>query len=143
MKRVARIVFISVVLSGLLFAQNNDKSEQIKTQLNSLFDLCKNNKYEQAAGMIAYTGKDEKRNLTDVYNYKDQKEASKVKRIVKKIKAFIDISDKFIVGAINIKTVEDRNDYTVEVLFISGNQELKTLFTFVKIGNKFLMADLN
>ncbi len=143
MKAFKKILFALILVSGFVYAQNDDKSEVIKSTINTLFDLCKNNKYEQAAAMIAYTGKNEKRNLAESYNYKDSKEASKVKRIAKKIKAFLDISDKFKIGSLKVSTVDNKNNYSVEVLFISGNQELKTLFTFIEAGNKILMADLN
>lgn len=126
-----------------LFAQPDNNSDKVKSSINKLFELCKNSDFEQAATFIAYTGKDTNRHLIDSYNYKDAKEASKVKRIAKKIKAFLDISDKFTLGVLKTENVDNKLNYRVEVLFISGSQELKTLFTFIESGDKLLMTDLN
>ena len=105
--------------------------------------MCKKNDFEKVAEVIAYSGKDESRNLKSAYNYKDIKEAGAVKRISKKIKAFLDISDKYSIDTPKEETKTTGKVISVQIVFISGTQELKTLFAFVDVNGKLLLADLN
>ena len=143
MKKLINMIILLLVSLSISYAQTENKNELIKSSVNKLFEECKNGNYQKAAVLIAYSGKDAQRDLKESYNYKNSKEAAKVKRIAKKIKAFLDISDKFTFGNIKIQENEGVTSYTVEVLFISGSQELKTLFTFTGSGDKLLLADLN
>jgi putative salt-induced outer membrane protein YdiY len=142
MKRLIIIAFFVLISSTHLISQDL-KSEKVKSTISSLFENCKSENMELAAKQIAYMGKDESRNMQGTYNIKDNKEASKVKRIMKKISAFLKISDKYEFGSFNSQTDNGKVVHSIEVLFISGDQKLTTKFSFIEVKEIFLLTDLN
>lgn len=142
-----KIIKITLITFALFFvsinAQNINKIDLAKTSTNKLFDFCKVNNFEKAADLIAYSGKDAERNLNSSFNFKVASEANTVKRISKKIKAFLDISDTYEFGKFEEKTEDNIKTYYLEVEFISGNQRLKTIFSLVEVKGKMLLSELN
>lgn len=138
------ITLISILLfSGFTSLQDKTIQESVQGAVDNLFDLSVNEDYAKMAFKIAYTGKDEERNLKDTFNYEDTREASKVKRTSKKIKAFLDISDSHEFGKFEISKNEGIEVYNLEVIFKSGEQDLKTEFTFVKVNGNLLLVEVN
>ena len=139
--RTKLMVFLFFAM-GLTLAQENDQ-KQLNDNLNELLKYCKAENYEKAASLIAYQGENTSRNLNDVYKPNNPGELSKVKRIVKKISAFLNLSDSYEV--LNFKKEErsGRQWYLLPVVFKSGGQKLKTKFWFVKINDKFVLGDFN
>lgn len=119
------------------FAQTTDDA------LKKLFDLSKAKNYKEAAALIAYDGKEAARKLKDTYKADDKKELNKVKRVCKKIKALLDISDSYKLG--NVTTKKDQDvEWTIhQVEFKSGKQTLKTDFAFVKLNGNFVLGDID
>lgn len=141
MNKITNTILIFVLFSSLLLAQNTEQ-DSIKSLINKLFKFSKVENYAQAASLLAYDGNDQSRYLISPMNINDNKEEAKVKRIVKRIKAMLDISDSFDFGEFSMKSDPKFNIYRMEVLFKSGGQELKTLFSFVKYSKTFLLTDL-
>lgn len=131
------IMFFSVSINA-----QNVLEDSAKAVIKKLFELSKTENYEMSSNFIAYDGNDQNRYLKSSLNFSDSKEAFKAKRIVKRIKAFLDISDSFSFGAFELLNDPKFNLFKVEISFKSGEQELKTVIILVKYGNKFLITDL-
>jgi hypothetical protein len=141
MKSPIVILLFLFISAGAFFAQTKSIESEVQSAVNSLIELCEKDKYESIASLIIYDGKDESRYLKDTYNYSDRKEATTVKRIGKKIKAFIDLSDSHKFGRFS-KTVENKvTKLDQEVIFINGEQELVKTFTFTYLNDKLLLMD--
>lgn len=142
MKKNFRISIVVLFFAGLSYSQEVSV-EKVRTAVDNLFTTCKVENIDAAANQIAYTGKDDERNMSGLYDINDKKEASKVKRIVKKVAAFLKISDKYEFGSYAVINDEGKQIHTIEVLFISGEQELTTSFSFVNVKNNLLLTDIN
>ena len=143
MRTVKLLLLTCIFTVSIVVGQEDQKLNSIKSSIDQLFDLAKKNDYSKLSFLIAYSGKDIKRNLKTHFNFTDSNEAGKVKRISKKIKAFLDISDKYELGKFENKIDNDIIFYSIEVIFVSGSQRLGTVFSFVELGDKMLLADLN
>lgn len=136
------LLSLTLIFTFCTYAQEQSKEESLKAALDKIFDLAGEQDFETLAARLVYTGKDESRNLKDTYNYSDSKEANAVKRIAKKIKAFIDLSDKHEFGNIKTEQTESAINYRVVVVFSSGDQKLTTEFIFAEINDKLLLSGL-
>ena len=133
---VCTLILISA-FSTLIKAQTSQET------LNQILEFSKSKKFAEASSLIAYDGVDEAKKFKMPFNPKDENDLNSVKRICKKIKALIDISDSYEIGAPVEKEKDGFNWTVIEVSFKSGSQNLKTLFSFVKVGEKFLLGDIN
>ena len=136
---------LSIILGLFILASffTNIKAQTSQETLKQILDFSKGKKYVEAAALIAYDGADESKKFKVAFNAKDGNELNSVKRICKKVKALMDISDSYEIGTAK-EEKKDGIDWTViEVSFKSGNQNLKTLFSFVKINDKFLLGDID
>lgn len=133
------IFFMSFVL---LNAQNTDKSK-IQSQTDKIFELSKANNYIALSSIIAYNGTDNNRAWKDSFNAEEKDELNKVKRISKKIKAFLDVSESYEFGNYSTKNESEGTWYVQSVIFKSGNQSLTVKFAFLKIKNEFLLGDID
>lgn len=135
------MVFFFLAL-GFTLAQD-DTQKQLNNSLSELLNYCKESNYEKAASLIAYQGNNAERNLSDVLNPNNPKEMGKVKRIVKKISAFLNLSDSYEVEKFESEEKSGKESYLLPVIFKSGSQKLKTKFRFVNVNDKFVVSDFN
>lgn len=135
------MIFLFIALGIALGQENTQK--QLNNTLDELLAHCKNNNYAKAAVLIAYQGDNSERNLSDVLNPDNSNELSKAKRIVKKISAFMSLSDSYEIKDFKADDRSGRKWYSVPVVFKSGSQELKTNFWFIKVDDKFVLSDFN
>ncbi|MFA3782409.1 hypothetical protein ABRY23_05020 [Melioribacteraceae bacterium 4301-Me] len=140
MKKLPIIIFTIIITSSVIEAQDENL---IKNSLNTIFTLSITKNYEKAAEFIAYSGSDSSRYWTDTYKSSDKEELNQVKRICKKIAALNEISDKYKVTSITTKKINNVTVYSVGVNFISGQQQLKTELDFIKLGNKYILTEMN
>lgn len=136
---------LSIILGLILFTAlfTITKAQTSRETLTQILEFSKAKKFAEAAALIAYDGSDETKKLKVALNPKDENELNSVKRICKKVKALMDISDSYEIGG-QAEKKENGVDWTViEVSFKSGNQNLKTLFSFVKVNDKFLLGDID
>ena len=89
---------------------------------------------------MLYSGKDTKRKYKSSFNANIKSELNSVKRICKKIKAYFDISDSFTFGKLNMVQKENQTWYVQQVSFKSGKQHLSANFSFLKVGNIYLLG---
>ncbi len=138
MKNILKISFLLLFLFTInIIAQSSIKQTEVKSILTNLFDLCKNKNYKDAANYFAYNGKDTDRNGKTAFNYTNKSERKIVKRKCKKIKAYLDLSDSYEYGDFST----NGNKVNLNVIFKSGDQELKIVFAFIKSGNKILLSN--
>jgi len=140
-KKLTIFIFIFLISASSVFAQNDHKN--VQKIIADIFDLCKTEKFEEASVYFVYRGSDKARDLKSEINYKDRKEKSYVDRICKKINSFLKISDSYGFG----KTFSELEKWGIankqEVFFESETQKITTEFVFVKLKDKYLLAEVN
>ncbi|MFH0734115.1 MAG: hypothetical protein V1773_07410 [bacterium] len=132
-----------VTFSNLINAQDDAEKQLIKTSVTKLFDLSKSKDLSAAAVLLVYTGDDQARNYKQAYNAANSEDLNQVKRLMKKIKALLDISDSNTFTDFGTSTKNDVKIYTITVQFKSGAQTLSSVFSFVKSADKFLLASVD
>jgi hypothetical protein len=135
------LIFLGLFVSTI-WTQPNKEADDIKNTLTVIFDLSKADDFEGAAKYIVYSGDDNARKFVDTYNYKVRREAKDVKRITKKIKALLDITDKYNFIDFKNETRDANKIYIQMVNFVSSGQQLTTKFEFLKVGDKYLLLSV-
>jgi len=142
---------IKYLLIGLIFlagvlrpnaAQNSPQSD-IKNTIVKLLNYSKSKAYDKAALLIAYDGEDKTRILKDSFNPVNKDELTEVKRKCKKISALLDLSSNYEIGTLIVPASESKDAFTLNVVFISGEQKLTTSFNFIKSEKGYLLANMN
>ena len=144
--------FISICLTTLLLlavntsvelAQDGAQKNAVQNVVKTLFNYSKSKDFNKAAKLIAYEGDDQSRVYKDSYNPANKDEMNHVKRICKKISALMDISNSYEMGDFSVKKNPEGDHYVQEVLFVSGDQKLKTVFQFIQINGTYLLAAID
>ena len=139
-KNIIMILLFGILSFNFLSAQPAGDAEQIKSALTKIFEMSKADNYDACAAFIAYSGDDKKREFVDTYNIKDRSEAKDVKRISKKIKALLDITDNYNFTTLTSEKTEGIDIFVQTVDFKSSGQQISTKFEFVKAGEKYLLV---
>lgn len=134
------VMSLIFALSISLTAQENDG---LSSTVDDLFSFSKNKNYEAICDLIVFTGDDPSREYKSSLNPKSKSELDQAKRIAKKVKAYLDISDSHEILRSSSETVDETEIQTVVVGFKSGNQQLEIPFKFVNIGNKYLLVKID
>ena len=142
MKSIFFVLFVFISGSNILLAQNESETA-VKTTLTKIFDFSKSKSYEKASSYIAYEGEDKNRIGKESFNAVNKDELNQVKRVCKKISALIDLSSKHEFGKFNIQKDGEKESYTIEVNFVSGDQKLVTSFKLIKTATGLLLTDMN
>lgn len=132
--------FLILMMLLPLFAQSD---EQIIENLNKIFEVSKEKDYQSACSFIAYQGSDPKRKYKASLNSKSNSELEQAERIVKKIKAYLDISDSNSIENVTTNSSEEFELKVVNVAFKSGSQQLEIPFTFVKTEDSYLLVSID
>ena len=136
LKNLLFIIF-SMVVSNL-FAQNQIPEEKLKSALSQIIDYSMKENYSSAAGKMLF---DKSGNLR-TYNADDKSELKSVKRLAKRIKAYLDLSDSYSYESITYDTFKGLSRAELKVNFKSGDQDLTISFYFVSKDGKILLQDL-
>lgn len=133
------IFIFSIIIIGSKnnFAQEKLNENQLKEALTNIFSLSKGNNYAQMSKKLL---NDEGKEL-GTYNPKNKKEIKAVKRISKKIKAYLNLSDSYAYESISYENYKELPSAEIKVNFRSGDQELTISFIFVEISGSLLLAD--
>ena len=142
---------IKYVFIGLLFftgaikpvAAQNSPQIDIKNTLVKLLDYSKSKAYDKAALLIAYDGEDKTRIQKNSFNPANKDELTEVKRMCKKISALIELSSKYEISTFIPAVSGSKDVFTLNVVFISGEQKLTTSFDFIKSEKGFLLSNMN
>ena len=136
-----KIIILQLFLAFLLFnsfaAQKQLEEIEVKSALTKIFNISKDQNFAESAKLLLYHEKDQLRS----YNFKNPSEAKSVKRIVKKIKAYLDLSDSYEYESLTTGKMDKIKSSDLKVKFKSGDQQLSISFTFVKIGENILLVD--
>ncbi|MBI1931753.1 MAG: hypothetical protein HYS24_04385 [Ignavibacteriales bacterium] len=139
MKSYFTIILIAVIflinLGNSVYAQVSEADA--KTVLNSIFDASSKEDYNKASSLLMFEKVLDKR----AYNNSDPAEQKSVKRICKKIKAYIDLSDSYEVSGSKSVNMQGLNGTVLDVVFKSGDQKLNIAFTFLNVSGKILLSD--
>jgi len=136
-KMTFTIFIISLALINYNNAQNKLSEENVKASLTKIFDMSKNQNFSGISSILLFNQGKEMR----TYNYGNSSEAKSVKRIAKKIKAFLDLSDSYEYKSITKGSYLDKQSTNLEVIFNSGDQKLTISFLFIEHDGKILLAD--
>lgn len=134
-KTIMVLALLLFLLMGSLHAQNQIQAEKVKSALTKIFDLSKDQKFSSTAPLFLNDDDDKLRS----YNYNDKIDAKAVKRMAKKIKAYLDLSDSYEYESLTYGTVSDLPSADLNVNFKSGDQELTISFLFVEMNGKILL----
>jgi hypothetical protein len=134
------LMVLFLTLGSVLIAQTEDEKNTIKNTFAKIIEISKQKDITPAAGLLAYNGDNQARNLKSPLNFADTEDNNNARRLLKKIKALFDISDSYVVLNIQQGTKNDVTTYILTANFKSGAQNLTSTFTFVKINNNFLLA---
>lgn len=138
---VKKIVMIQIVLALLLInsviAQNQLKENEVKSQLTKIFDLSKDQNYSGVAALFLYN----KDNVIRAFNYANKSDAKVVKRMAKKIKAYIDLSDSYEYESITYGKIKNLPSADLKVSYRSGDQKLSISFLFVEHSGNVLLTN--
>ena len=132
-----KMILMNILLLSLaspIFAQNKLNESNVKSALSQIFDLSKKQEYQKLAPFLL-----NKDNLK-AFNFQNSSDARSVKRISKKIKAYLDLSDSYQYERLTFETFENLPSAELEVSFKSGDQDLKISFIFIEQSNKILLA---
>jgi hypothetical protein len=136
MKKIIAIIIAGLVFMSIsqtkIFAQNSAESS-IKSALNNLLDYSKSKSYDMAVKLIAF----------DVQIKTDVEKVNQAKRICKKINALVDLSSRHEFGEFKITGDAGKEIYTMQIVFISGDQKLVTAFNFIKSESSYLLTNMN
>ncbi|MDZ7764893.1 MAG: hypothetical protein U5K00_10750 [Melioribacteraceae bacterium] len=138
---------MKTLLIGLIFSIgisiNAQESEALSKTVGELFAFSKNKNYQAVCSLIAFSGENSSRKYKSSLNPKSKSELDQGKRIAKKIKAYLDISDSHKILRSSSETVDETQLQTLVIAFTSGSQQLKIPFKFVKVEDKFLLVDID
>lgn len=132
-----KMILMNILLLSLaspIFAQNKLNESNVKSALSQIFELSKKQEFQKLAPHLL-----NKDNLKS-FNFQNSSDARSVKRISKKIKAYLDLSDSYQYEKLTFETFENFPSAELEVSFKSGDQDLKISFIFIEQSNKILLA---
>jgi hypothetical protein len=135
MKRLHYALAIWIVLASSFYAQNQISEADVKSQLTTIFDLSKQQNFGAASKLLLYNENNELRN----YNFENSNEAKNVKRMVKKIKAYLDLSDSYEYETLTYLNDKSLPTAEIKINFKSGDQKLTISFSFVKFKGNLLL----
>lgn len=143
LKRISMFAIFLVILCSVCLSAQDNPEQASREAASRLFDLARSKNYESASKLLAVVEKDNKRQYKDHYNYQIPDEREAVVRLVKKIKAFLDISDSHSFSEFSQGNLKGVDCYRIAVQFRSGSQALSTQFSFVKTSAGLLLAEIN
>lgn len=132
---IVQLIFASLFIVNIN-AQNKLNENNVKSHLSKIFDFSKDQNFASAANLFIYN----KNNALRAFNYSNKTEARAVKRMVKKIKAYLDLSDSYEYESITFGTFKNLHSAELKVNFKSGDQKLSISFMFVELSGKILLA---
>lgn len=132
-------IFIFLLLIGSLSAQTKLNEENLKSSLSKIFDLSKDQNFKDVAPMLINI----KGKTIQTFDFNKKTDTKSVKRLAKKIKAYLDLSDSYEYESITYGTTDKLPSAELKVNFRSGDQNLTISFIFVEHANKIYLAKFN
>ncbi len=137
MKRITYLNILFLFLfTSMVYSQNELTKSDLKETVSKIFNLCNDKNYKAMADLLLFKDGNKYR----PYNFSNKSEAKKVKRLSKKIKAYLDLSDSYEYNSFVKGKLNNLPSTTLNIIFVSGDQKLKISFEFVKLNGKILLA---
>jgi len=138
--KIKFLIPVIFILCGTasVFAQ----SEKVGDRLHKLFILCFTDNYKDASKYIVYRGSDTSRIWKDVYNYENEDEKKSVVDICKRIKSYLEEGGDYELSEFTEEKESEGMWYTWLVEFKKGSHR-KVYFSFLKIGKKYALGDID
>lgn len=133
-----KMIFMNIFMFALIlpiFSQSQLNENKIKSALTQIFDQSKMQDYKKLAPLLF--NEDELK----PFNIQNSSDERAVKRIAKKIKAYLDLSDSYSYESLSFDKFANLPSAELEVSFKSGDQDLNISFIFVESSNKILLAE--
>lgn len=143
MKRFCFLIGIFTILTFSVLNAQNSEERIIKNNISKLLSFSKEKSYENAAKLIVYKGEDKERELKASFNANNADELNYVKRICKKMAALLELSSKYEFGKFSTSKENDLPVYNQDVIFISGEEKLTTVFKFIRTEQGYLLLEMN
>ncbi len=134
------ICFLSIPLTT--FAQDKNTEEEVKQTLFTIFELSKENKYEQLAPYLVYRGNDEQRKWKDICNLNHPDEVEQLKLLSKEINRLHQISEPKFVEFIQQEESEGKW-YVWKLEFKNDTKTRPAYFAFLKINGQYAIGDID
>lgn len=133
MKKFVLLQLFTLACTSILVGQDLLNENRIKSVLKEVFDLSQNQDYSALSKKLL------DQETLKPYNYKNKNDQKTVKRIGKKIKAYLDLSDSYEYENLALAKFKNLSSAELDVIFRSGDQNLTISFIFVEYqGNLYL-----
>lgn len=139
MKRLFLLI-ISFYFIG--FAQTDSTTIKVNSAIENLFAVSEKSDFRGACGLIVYVGGEATKNYNTKLNSNNASDLQRAERLVKKIRAYLDISDSYEVLGNKTVSKKDQEFIAADVAFKSGNQILKMQFQFSNVNGELLLASI-
>lgn len=147
------IVILSFLLSAKSFATDKD-SIAVASTLKNLASICKNVDFNdpqtfelgffyKAASYIVYRGEDKSRNWKSPANYSNESEKKGVDDACERINQTINQDENYKIIGYATKAESEGVWHTLTASYIRKGVEKKTVYAFLKIGDSFLLGDID
>ena len=125
-------------------AADTQLGEQVKADLEALFDACKNDRFEKAAPLISYRrGPQRERRFKDTYNIADEEERKHVERGCKDIKEVLEASQSYKFVAFSTEGESEGLWHIWKVIFQLPDGPREFMFALLKIKGRFAVGDID
>ncbi len=118
------------------------KGDRVKRDLLKLFDLCKSERYAEAAGYFVYRGPDKKREWKDLYRSSDSTERRMVEASCRDIRLLLQSESYSFVRFTEQRQKEGRW-YVWEMLFRKGSDSGNIYFALLDVKGRYAVGDID
>lgn len=123
--------------------QPSEPAAIVKKRLLELFELCRADKYQQAASYIVYRGPDKEREWKDVTRTSNPVEQQAVLEACQRIKEYLLDSDGYDFGHFSVQEESEGVWHVWEVFFATRTGKKKRYFAFLKIMGQYALGDID
>jgi len=152
MRNLLVIVLIFTALN--IKAQTENDSVQLVTTLEELFTVCNSSEagvggnseiiFDRLAPYLLYCCADEARKGKEAFDYNIADDRRQVDMLGAKIKKWLDDYDSYTVKKFMTQTKSNGNKwYALNIVFKKGEAKESKIFAFLKIGDHFLLGDID
>ncbi len=154
MKKVLFVSFLLIVFTHIKAQQVSD-SAKLATTLEEMFTVCNSSEPEEASGTgeiiferlapyIASMSKDERKRKKMAADYNIPYERQNINAIGKNIKKYLDDYDNYKITSYLTQIKKNGEHWhALELVFNKKEKSITKIFAFLKIGDSFLLGDID
>jgi hypothetical protein len=147
-------ILLFVLASAITLPLKAQDSAKVANTLHKLVTICKNvdfgdpktlelGTFYKAAPFIAYQGSDDKRKWKDAANYQNVKEKEQVDQICFKINQSVNQDSSYRIVAYRKEKESEGEWHVLRLSYVKKGKERNAVFAFLKIGEKYLLGDID